>query len=310
MRYRPDDMEQPVEIFGNLERLIDDIYPYRWFVAMLAAVAALLLATVVYRYGWHLVIARHRLRAALIAVPLLVIAIPVSYYLLSPLWTRTTIYEESPLAAVGVTVAGVPAATTTSMSMNADTMAAIASPTTELAMTTTTTEPTPTTAPDPPVAASEPTSTDEPPPPATNEPEVEPITEPTPERPIEPISEPTVEPAASVFTPLLVSSGPLSGADDFHFAEGTALLIETEPGVYVLRLEEFSVRNGPDLFVYLSASPDYLDDVSINLGELRATDGSINYDVPPGTDIAQFQGVVIWCRAFAVFFGSAPLIAS
>ncbi len=148
------------------------------------------------------------------------------------------------------------------------------------------------------------------------DPTLEPVPEPTPkpeptlEPEPEPEPEPTVEPVQDVFTPRLISSGPLSGADEFHFASGTALLIETEPGVYVLRLEEFSVRNGPDLFVYLAASADYLNDAAINLGDLRATDGSINYDVPPGTDISQFQGVVIWCRAFAVFFGSAPLIAS
>jgi hypothetical protein len=155
---------------------------------------------------------------------------------------------------------------------------------------------------DPPDDASEPTP----------EPVLEPtevfVPDPTPTQEAEPVVEPTPEPTPEVFTPRLVSSGQLSGADDFHFAEGTALLIETEPGVYVLRLEEFSVRNGPDLFVYLASSPDYLDDAAINLGGLRATDGSINYDVPAGIDISQFQGVVIWCRAFAVFFGSAPLI--
>ena len=63
--------------------------------------------------------------------------------------------------------------------------------------------------------------------------------------------------------PRLVSSGPLSGADDFHYAEGTAQLIETTPGVYVLRLEEFSVRNGPDLFVYLTAAPNEIIDSDI-----------------------------------------------
>lgn len=301
-----------MEIFGDLERLIDDIYPYRWLVAVLASVAALLLATAAYRYGWLLAIMRHKLRTTLVAVPLLAVAIPVSYYLLSPLWTRTTIYEESPLAAAGITVAGVSAATSSSTSMTPGGFDATATPTTQVVITTATTEPTPTTEPVPPSATREPAPTDEPTPEATIDPVVEPTPEPTPEPTLEPTPEPepepTIEPAPAVFTPRLVSSGPLSGADDFHFAEGTALLIETDPGVYVLRLDEFSVRNGPDLFVYLSASPDSLDAAAINLGDLRATDGSINYDIPPGTDIAQFQGVVIWCRAFAVFFGSAPLV--
>ena len=102
-------------VFGDLERLIDDIYPYRWLIAILAVVALSLLVTVAYRYGWHLALQRHKLRTALVTVPLLLVAIPLSYYLLSPLWTRTTVFEESPLAlaASNNTVPGAPAATST-----------------------------------------------------------------------------------------------------------------------------------------------------------------------------------------------------
>ena len=97
-----------------------------------------------------------------------------------------------------------------------------------------------------------------------------------------------------------------SGADDFHFGEGNALLIETEPGVYTLRFEEFSVRNGPDLLVYLASDENSVDG-AINLGELKATDGAFNYEVPAGTDVAQYQYAIVWCRQFEVLFASAPL---
>jgi hypothetical protein len=306
-----------MDIFGDIERFVSDLYPYRWLIAALAVVGLALLATAGYRRGWHLALLRHKLRTTLVVVPLLVVSLPLAYYLLSPLWTRTTIIEESPLAAVSNSVPGVAAATRT-----------VSSPTpvaTNVSPTAMISDPTATGEPQPPTAQ-EPTSTSAPAPtqaPAEElEPTQEPIVEPTPELALEPTPglaleptpepamEPAPEPTEAVFTPRLVSSGPLSGADEFHFAEGTALLIETEPGVYVLRLEEFSVRNGPDLFVYLATSPDQFDDSAINLGDLRATDGSINYDIPAGTDISQFQGVVIWCRAFAVLFGTAPLIAS
>ncbi|RIK45799.1 MAG: hypothetical protein DCC58_05310 [Chloroflexi bacterium] len=121
----------------------------------------------------------------------------------------------------------------------------------------------------------------------------------------EPLPTSTPEPVA--FEPRVVRSGTLTGADDFHFAEGTVLLIEVEPGRFVLRLEDVSVRNGPDLFVYLSPSSAGIVEGAVNLGELKATDGSFNYDVPVEYDIAQFQGVIIWCRAFAVLFGTALL---
>ncbi len=104
-------------------------------------------------------------------------------------------------------------------------------------------------------------------------------------------------------------SGRLSGADEFHFASGEVLLIETAADTYVLRFERISVRNGPDLFVYLSPSPDGYADDAIELGKLKASDGSFNYEVPAGTDISRFKSAVIWCRAFSVQFAAAPLAA-
>jgi hypothetical protein len=121
----------------------------------------------------------------------------------------------------------------------------------------------------------------------------------------EPAPTPTSQDAA--FEPRVVREGTWVGADDFHFARGAARLIETEPGVFVVRFEDFSVRNGPDLFVYLSTSPDGLGDGSLNLGDLKATDGAFNYEVPPGTDVDQFASVIVWCRQFAVLFGFATL---
>jgi hypothetical protein len=135
-------------VFGDLERLIDDLYPYRWLIAILTIVAITLLAAVVYRRGWHLAIARHKLRTALVVVPLLIITIPVGWYLLSPLWTRTTIYEESPLAAAGVTVPGVAASTSTPRELAEDTPAVPALEQTPVSPPTPTpVEPTPTSEP-------------------------------------------------------------------------------------------------------------------------------------------------------------------
>jgi hypothetical protein len=80
-------------------------------------------------------------------------------------------------------------------------------------------------------------------------------------------------------------SGSFSGADEFHFGRGTARLIETAPGGYTIRLEDFAVRNGPDLFVYLSPSAEGYADGAIELGSLKADRGNQNYDVPAATDV-------------------------
>ena len=58
--------------------------------------------------------------------------------------------------------------------------------------------------------------------------------------------------AEAVFVARATHEGMFKGADDFHFGRGKAQLIVTAPGVYTLRFEDFSVRNGPDLFVYLT----------------------------------------------------------
>lgn len=281
-----------MELFGDLERLIDDLYPYRWLIlAALVAVFAALLAVAV-RHGVHRVLWNHKRATALIAVPLFAVLLPAGYYTLSPLWTRTTLIEASPLVA----------------SSNGD--SATAGPTPQLVVKPTNTAipsqtPAATATPE---ATAEPTNTAEPAqqaaPTSTPEPTTSPEPTATPQPP--PPPEPTTTPAPPPFEPHVVRSGTLSGADDFHFAEGTALLIEVEPGHFVLRLENVSVRNGPDLFVYLSPSATEITDAAINLGALKATDGSFNYDIPLEYDVSQAHGVIIWCRAFAVLFATAP----
>jgi len=112
----------------------------------------------------------------------------------------------------------------------------------------------------------------------------------------------------AAFEARVTRRGMFQGADDFHFGRGDALLIETEPGRYTLRFENFSVRNGPDLFVYLTGDPGSVDG-AVNLGGLKATDGNLNYHVPEGIDVSQYRYAIVWCRQFTVLFASAPLEA-
>ena len=128
-----------------------------------------------------------------------------------------------------------------------------------------------------------------------------------------------VEPPPSAGAPSLSASpapestsgserrGTFMGADEFHFGSGTARLIETAPGTWTLRFEGFSVRNGPDLYVYLS--PDAAGYVAgaVELGTLKATSGDFNTDIAAGTDVDGVRSVVIWCKQFAVEFAVAKL---
>ena len=89
-----------------------------------------------------------------------------------------------------------------------------------------------------------------------------------------------------------------------HPASGTVRLVESVGKTYV-RYENFKTINGPDIFVYLATDTSAND--FVNLGAVKATEGNINYEVPPGTDLAKYHYVLTWCRQFSVLFNSADL---
>ena len=102
--------------------------------------------------------------------------------------------------------------------------------------------------------------------------------------------------------------GEVRDGEPGHHGEGVALIVRDEQGRRYLRFEGFSVTNGPDLFVVLSTDPGgYAGEGAINLGGLKATDGNINYEIPPDADLSRIGSAVIWCRAFDIDFAVASL---
>ena len=102
-------------------------------------------------------------------------------------------------------------------------------------------------------------------------------------------------------------SGTFKGADEFHFGSGMARLIPGADGAWTLRFEDFAVRNGPDLYVYLSTSGKGYAKGALEVGKLKADTGAFNYKLPAGTDPQGFASVVVWCKQFAVQFAHARL---
>lgn len=97
-----------------------------------------------------------------------------------------------------------------------------------------------------------------------------------------------------------------------HETTGTASLLRGSDGRHILRFENLSTDNGPDLRVYLTGAPadgppDAFDDDFVDLGPLKGNRGNQNYELPADVDPAQFRSAVIWCRRFSVGFGVAPL---
>lgn len=89
-----------------------------------------------------------------------------------------------------------------------------------------------------------------------------------------------------------------------HPAEGSAFVVEAE-GKRYLRYENFKTLNGPDLYVYLAKTPDAKE--FIDLGRLRATEGSVNYEIPEGVNPKDYPYALVWCKQFSVLFNSAKL---
>ena len=117
----------------------------------------------------------------------------------------------------------------------------------------------------------------------------------------------TPEPTQATGTGELIAMGPLEGSDTFHTASGQVLLVRSPEGDVILRFQDFEVRNGPDLFIYLTPDPDgdVHVDGAINLSEIKATSGSVNYGVPDDVDVESFRSAVVYCRAFSVVFATA-----
>lgn len=97
-----------------------------------------------------------------------------------------------------------------------------------------------------------------------------------------------------------------------HDAKGDVSVIETG-AERILRFENFSTENGPDVLVYLSTeAPDTANDDAfardfVDLGSLKGNVGDQNYDIPSGTDLEKYSTVVVWCRRFNVAFAAAQL---
>jgi len=79
-----------------------------------------------------------------------------------------------------------------------------------------------------------------------------------------------------------------------------------------LRLENFSVVNGPNLRVYLATTVDpltveELGNTYLDLGSLRSNSGNQNYEIPPQARFSEYVSVVIFDTISGHIFGVARI---
>jgi len=118
------------------------------------------------------------------------------------------------------------------------------------------------------------------------------------------------EPEPVVAEPTELASGSFQDPDKYHKGSGSARIFELADGSQVLRLENFSVTNGPDLRVYLTnqSNPTKGQVKSgLQLGKLKGNIGNQNYSIPSGVDGSTYGAVVIYCEPFSVIFSTASL---
>lgn len=89
-----------------------------------------------------------------------------------------------------------------------------------------------------------------------------------------------------------------------HPASGTVSLLQSDNEA-ILRYENFKTINGPDLKIYLSTDLEASE--FVDLGPIKATEGSVNYAIPNGTDLQKYRYALVWCEQFGVLFNSADL---
>jgi hypothetical protein len=114
--------------------------------------------------------------------------------------------------------------------------------------------------------------------------------------------------ATPTVSPRVVRSGDLGYVDAIHNGTGAVRLVDLG-GSLVVRFEDVAITNAPDVHVYLSRETGgkWSEATSLYLGALKATNGSFNYEVPGAADVAGYQSVVVWCRAFRVLITWADL---
>jgi hypothetical protein len=105
--------------------------------------------------------------------------------------------------------------------------------------------------------------------------------------------------------PVKVTTGPLQGLAG-HYGKGAASVYRLPDGSHFVRLEAIDTPHAPAVYVYLVPRAGQTGpDGGVDLGALKGNQGSQNYVVPPGVDVARYQTVLLWCRRFATPIAAA-----
>lgn len=103
----------------------------------------------------------------------------------------------------------------------------------------------------------------------------------------------------------ILATGTISG----HEARGRILLVRAADGTLKIEIQDLWVSPGaPDVRLYLSARADgQMDHSAIDLGHVPPQQALLSRPVPRDIVINDIKSVIIFCKMFAVHFGSGAL---
>jgi len=98
-----------------------------------------------------------------------------------------------------------------------------------------------------------------------------------------------------------------------YMTSGSVEIQQQDGKSFIVLGEDFATPAGPDLVLYLTKNLEKTTREDVRAGlqieKLKSTTGKQVYEVPAGTDLAQYNSVTIHCRAFNVPWSYAPLSA-
>ena len=94
-----------------------------------------------------------------------------------------------------------------------------------------------------------------------------------------------------------------------HSLDGSARLYGEKDGQRVLRLENFTMTPGPDVYVYLSKSNNYSRANVLEVAMLKNgySKSNINFTFASGSYTPEHKYVLVYCVQFSSLFGYAEL---
>ncbi len=95
--------------------------------------------------------------------------------------------------------------------------------------------------------------------------------------------------------------------------KGSWETVQRDGKTFIVFSDNFNAAKGPDLKIFLS--PKSIADVtgktavdgSINIGVLKRTKGTQEYELPDGVDLSDYRSLLVHCEAYSVLWGGSDL---